>query len=180
MTGRRWACAAVGLWALVAPAPARAQVAGIGVIPDGVFLPVTPAVTADRRYVRLTLAPQFSAFDGFQSFPVPAAVGGGGGGAVGFGAGAGGLGGGLGAGGGFNNGAGGLFGPGAPAAMNGAGDFRSASASPFASSFSRFLDDPTTGPSPARSKAPGAGAKRLSKRAVRPATLPARPAADPG
>ncbi|HEV3164266.1 MAG TPA: type II secretory pathway, component PulD [Isosphaeraceae bacterium] len=48
------------------------------VIPDGVTLQVTPVVTADRRYVRLSLAPTFIGFVDFQTFPVPAAVGGGG------------------------------------------------------------------------------------------------------
>jgi general secretion pathway protein D len=41
-------------------------------------LSVTPVVSADRRYVRLSLAPNFQTIDGLQSFPVPAAVGGGG------------------------------------------------------------------------------------------------------
>jgi type II secretory pathway component GspD/PulD (secretin) len=45
---------------------------------DGVFLEVLPVVSADRRYVRLTMAPFFSQIDGFDTFPVPAAVGGGG------------------------------------------------------------------------------------------------------
>ncbi|MFO0887659.1 MAG: hypothetical protein U0790_00785, partial [Isosphaeraceae bacterium] len=45
---------------------------------DGVQLTVMPVVSADRRYVRLTMAPFFSTIDGFDNFPVPAAVGGGG------------------------------------------------------------------------------------------------------
>ncbi len=45
---------------------------------DGVVLGVTPVVSADRRYVRLSLAPVFQTINGLQSFPVPAAVGGGG------------------------------------------------------------------------------------------------------
>ncbi len=45
---------------------------------DGVQLSVLPVVSADRRYVRLTMAPFFSTIDGFDTFPVPAAVGGGG------------------------------------------------------------------------------------------------------
>ena len=45
---------------------------------DGVTLSVTPVVSADRRYVRLSLAPFFQTINGLQSFPVPAAVGGGG------------------------------------------------------------------------------------------------------
>ncbi|HEX8199402.1 MAG TPA: type II secretory pathway, component PulD, partial [Isosphaeraceae bacterium] len=50
----------------------------IGSIPDGVQLLVTPVVSADRRYVRLTLAPTFIAFNRFDSFPVAGGVGGGG------------------------------------------------------------------------------------------------------
>ncbi len=50
----------------------------IGTIPDGVTLFVTPVVSADRRYVRMTLSPFFISFQGFQTFPTAAAVGGGG------------------------------------------------------------------------------------------------------
>lgn len=50
----------------------------IGNIPDGVTLNVTPVVSADRRYVRMTLSPQFITFVQFDTFSVPAAVGGGG------------------------------------------------------------------------------------------------------
>lgn len=50
----------------------------IGSIPDGVSLFVTPVVSADRRYVRMTLAPFFINLIEFQTFTVPAAVGGGG------------------------------------------------------------------------------------------------------
>ncbi|MDX2038576.1 MAG: type II secretory pathway, component PulD, partial [Isosphaeraceae bacterium] len=49
-----------------------------GQLPDGVFLSVTPVVSADRRYVRLSLAPTFTTVTGLATFPVPAAVGGGG------------------------------------------------------------------------------------------------------
>jgi general secretion pathway protein D len=45
---------------------------------DGVNLNVTPVVSADRRYVRMTLAPFFNTFSGFDTISVPAAVGGGG------------------------------------------------------------------------------------------------------
>ena len=45
---------------------------------DGVTLSVTPVVSADRRYVRLSLAPNFQTINGLQSFPVAGAVGGGG------------------------------------------------------------------------------------------------------
>ena len=50
----------------------------IGQIPDGVTLFVTPVVSADRRYVRMTLSPNFITFIQFDTFNVPAAVGGGG------------------------------------------------------------------------------------------------------
>ncbi len=43
---------------------------------NGVFLTVTPVVTADRRYVRLSLSPQFTIVNGFTTISVPAAVGG--------------------------------------------------------------------------------------------------------
>lgn len=67
----------------------------IGTVPDGVNLSVTPVVSADRRYVRLTnLNPTFIDFDRFDTFTIPAAVSGGGNGGLG------GFGGGLGGGGG--------------------------------------------------------------------------------
>jgi type II secretory pathway component GspD/PulD (secretin)/tetratricopeptide (TPR) repeat protein len=51
----------------------------IGTLPDGVTLTVTPVVSADRRYVRLSLAPFFQAVNQLQSFSFGgAAVGGGG------------------------------------------------------------------------------------------------------
>ena len=51
----------------------------IGQLPDGVTLSVTPVVSADRRYVRLSLAPVFSTVTDLTSQAFPgAAVGGGG------------------------------------------------------------------------------------------------------
>ncbi len=50
----------------------------ISTFPDGVQLFVTPVVSADRRYVRLSLSPVFTTFLGFDNFSIPAAVGGGG------------------------------------------------------------------------------------------------------
>ena len=44
--------------------------------PNGVTLTVTPVVSADRRYVRMTLSPFFTAIEGFDTIQVPAAVGG--------------------------------------------------------------------------------------------------------
>ncbi len=51
------------------------QVSGF---PDGVQLFVTPVVSADRRYVRLTLSPVFQTLVQFDTFTTSAAVGGGG------------------------------------------------------------------------------------------------------
>lgn len=50
----------------------------ISPLPDGVILNVTPVVSADRRYVRMTLSPFFQTFIAFDTFTIPAAVGGGG------------------------------------------------------------------------------------------------------
>ncbi len=55
----------------------------VGSIPIGVTLSVTPVVSADRRYVRMTLSPFFNALNGFTTIQIPAAVGG-----TGFGGGA--------------------------------------------------------------------------------------------
>src|SRR5262249_21713662 len=43
-------------------------------------LTATPVVSADRRYVRLTLNPIFNALEGFDTFSIPGAVSGGPGG----------------------------------------------------------------------------------------------------
>jgi type II secretory pathway component GspD/PulD (secretin) len=50
----------------------------IQTFPSGVQLFVTPVVSADRRYVRMSLNPVFTTLEGFDNFTVPAAVGGGG------------------------------------------------------------------------------------------------------
>jgi hypothetical protein len=92
--------AVLGLLAVI-PGGARGQAVGfapqIGYAPDGAVLSVTPVASADRRYVRMTLSPQFYGFQGFDTVSVPAAVGGGGinagfGGFNGAGFGAGGMG----------------------------------------------------------------------------------------
>lgn len=83
--------ASLGILALLAPS-ARAQAVafrpGVASFPDGVSMSVAPVVSADRRYVRLGVSPYFTGLQGFDTFPVPAAVGGGGfggpGGGVGF------------------------------------------------------------------------------------------------
>jgi len=67
------------LAAVWAPTPASAQVAffpEVSSFPNGVAMSATPVVSADRRYVRLTLTPQFTALEGFDTFSVPAAVSG--------------------------------------------------------------------------------------------------------
>jgi hypothetical protein len=91
----------LGALALIAPS-ARGQVVAFqpipAVVPDGVSMSVTAAATADRRYVRLSVNPNFIGFVDFASFPVPAAVSGGGSGQLGGLLG--GLGGGVGGGGG--------------------------------------------------------------------------------
>lgn len=93
-----------------AAGPARGQAIGLQPVvtpfPNGVSLNATPVVTADRRYVRLGLQPQFTAIRGVNSFSFGAgAVSGGGfGGFGGFG------GGGPGAGGLGNQGGGGALG----------------------------------------------------------------------
>jgi type II secretory pathway component GspD/PulD (secretin)/uncharacterized protein YigA (DUF484 family) len=45
-------------------------------LPNGVMLNVTPVVSADRRYVRMSLSPTFNTIEGFTTIQVPAAVGG--------------------------------------------------------------------------------------------------------
>jgi hypothetical protein len=98
----------------------------IGIAPTGETMTVTPVVSPDRRYVRLTVIPFFNTVNGFSTFTTPLGavggpVGGGAGGGGGLGGalgGAGGLGGGgLGGGGGgvgggnFNAGMNGVIGP---------------------------------------------------------------------
>jgi len=125
MRPTRLSVVAFALLAGLLMTPDRAEAQGaigfqpnVGSFPDGVSLNVTPVVTADRRYVRLSLNANFSTINGFSNFPVFGAVGGGhggpgggglgGGGGIGGGGGLGGLGGALGgaggnAGGGFRN-----------------------------------------------------------------------------
>ena len=74
----------VGLLALASQGfenPVRGQAVGfqpvVGSFPSGTTLNVTPAVTADRRYVRMSVNPFFNDLLGFDTFPVPAAVTGG-------------------------------------------------------------------------------------------------------
>lgn len=112
---------ALGLLALLGPDRAEGQVAfapGIGTIPDGIALTAVPAVSADRRYVRLSIDASFQTVDGFTTLPVPFGVSG-----LGTGTGLGALGG-IGAGGAGGNAGGGNLGglggvAGAAMGMNG-------------------------------------------------------------
>ena len=85
LTLLRSGLAALGLTAALAH-PAPAQVAFqpvVGAFPSGVTLSATPVVSADRRYVRMTVNPVFTAIEGFDTIQIPAAVG-----STGFGGGA--------------------------------------------------------------------------------------------
>ena len=113
--------ALIGLIVLVAISessfrPAKAQVGFapvVGSFPNGVNLDVTPVVSHDRRYVRMSVNFQSTAIEGFDSALIPAAVGGNGNGAPGGGFGAGG-----GRGGGGGGGAGRLGFMGRPTSRN--------------------------------------------------------------
>lgn len=104
--------------AVLQPIPSTVQ--------EGVFLDVTPVVSPDRRYVRLSLAPQFLTVTDIFTFSTGA---GGGGGGIGGGGGAGGIGGagggiggaGGGAGGGVGGAGGGIGGGGAGGGIQGGG-----------------------------------------------------------
>ncbi len=129
---------------LLLPTASRAQSSVgyapvIGQIPDGVTFSVVPVVSADRRYVRMALSPQFIAVTEFDNFTVPAVVRGGFGGGGG-GGGGGGLGGGFG--GGF--GGGGLGGGGGAGGI-GAGGFANVGLGGFGPQPGRmgFADDAT-------------------------------------
>jgi hypothetical protein len=88
---------------------AVAFIPNIGSAPTGETMTVTPAVSADRRYVRLSVNGFFNTVNGFSSFTTPLGAvggvgsGGGGLGGGGLGGGLGGLGGGLGGAGGFRS-----------------------------------------------------------------------------
>ena len=119
---QRSAVFALGLFALLVglQSSANAQVAYIpqvGFIPTGQTLTVTPVVSADRRYVRVSVNAFFNALNGISTFSFPGAgvsggAGFGGGGFGGGGFGGGGVGGGGIGGGGFGGGGfgGGIFG----------------------------------------------------------------------
>lgn len=77
--------AALGVALLCAP---RAHAQGVafepivGTFPSGAMMSTTPVVSADRRYVRLTINPQFTDLSSFATLSVPGAVSGGTGGAL--------------------------------------------------------------------------------------------------
>ena len=76
---------------------ARGQAIGFQPVPQafpsGSILDVTPAISADRRYVRMSINASFSVLNGFTNYSVPAAVSGGGAGMNGLMGGIGGAGG---------------------------------------------------------------------------------------
>ena len=80
---KRMMSCALGLFALAGglSSPAKAQIAyvpEIGAIPSGATMTVTPAVSADRRYVRLSVNAFFNDLNNIQTFSFPGgAVGGG-------------------------------------------------------------------------------------------------------
>ena len=95
-----------GLLAVLAPASARGQgiafVPGVGTLPDGVNMNVTPAVSADRRYVRIGVNFGSQTVNGLTTLNIPVgAVSGGPSGFAGMNGPIGGLGPGGAAGGGF-------------------------------------------------------------------------------
>jgi hypothetical protein len=79
---KRLASYALGIVALAGwlQTPATAQIAyvpNIGAVPTGATMTVTPAVSADRRYVRLSVDVFFNDFNGFTTVSFPGgAVGG--------------------------------------------------------------------------------------------------------
>ena len=73
---KRMAGLALGLFTLVGgiQPSAKAQVAyipEIGFVPTGATMTVTPAVSADRRYVRLSVNTFFNSLIGFSTFSFP-------------------------------------------------------------------------------------------------------------
>ena len=83
--------ASLAILTSIAPTASAQAVAfqpGVASFPNGASMSVAPVVSADRRYVRLGVSPFFTGLQGFDTFSVPAAVGGGGfrglGGGVGF------------------------------------------------------------------------------------------------
>ncbi len=164
---------------LAGPRGAEAQAIAfaptVATIPDGVSLNAIPVVSADRRYVRLSVNPSFQVVNSIQSFPIPFAVSGlgsgggaGGGGAGGAGGGAGGL---LGTAMGMNGPAGGVAGASGQPMMN--------TSQPWAGAYSADGLDPTEdwswSPPARRPKATRSKSVRAKKSAPIASTAPSKP-----
>jgi hypothetical protein len=162
-------------------APAQGQAIGFEPIPaplpSGVILDVTPSVSADRRYVRLSLGVNFTDIQGFTTYQVPAAVSGGGPvGMNGLLGGIGGVGGLGGVGGGAGGRAAGLAGPIAAAPDPGFG-FDMPSGDPFEQALKTQPEvRPAPGPLPARvEKRPSRPGSAHAKVGQSPRRGPVRP-----
>ncbi len=121
---RNWKAVAMGLVAAAGAWPGGDACGQVAFVPqvssilDGAAMQVTPVVSADRRYVRVSVNAYFNTVNGFTTYTAPlGAVSGGGSGGFGGGGGLGGIGGG---GGGVGvGGLGGVGGGGGFAGMNG-------------------------------------------------------------
>jgi hypothetical protein len=172
MTKKFSAFAVAGLLTLIGQRfelPVRAQAVGFQPVvtpfPSGVTLDVTPSVSADRRYVRMSMGVTFTSLLGFDTYSVPAAVSGSGGmnGAI-VGLGGMGMGGGVGAGGGGGFRAAGLGEPRVAGGDQGEG-FGGVAGDPF----TRASESPADMSAPSASRAPtrdgGAGMSTRPSRA---------------
>ncbi len=80
--GSWWGAAvlAAGLMLTLAPGRAEAQAVAfqpnVATIPDGVAMSAVPAVSADRRYVRLSVNPSFQTVDAITNIGIPFGVAG--------------------------------------------------------------------------------------------------------
>ena len=77
-----WGVALVGAGFVLAAEPGRADAQAVAfqpnvaTIPDGVAMTAVPAVSVDRRYVRLSVNPSFQTVDGFTNVGIPFGVAG--------------------------------------------------------------------------------------------------------
>ena len=194
--------AGVGLAGAFTPRQATAQAIAftptIGTAPDGVGMSVTPVVSADRRYVRLSISAGFSTVDRFQNLNIPlGAVAGGPGAGGGMGGGAIVGGGGMGGGGGAGFGGGfpsfglpmGMDGPVASSSIPGWGPVACpnpgimgpygspAGYMPYGDSLMNGnLEATSPTPAPRRAKSKATRNKRLKPKSTTPAPQAARPA----
>ena len=188
----------VGACCVVLAHPGRSQAQaigfqpGVGVAPDGVAMTAIPAVSADRRYVRVSVDAQFSTIDGFQNIGIPFGVSGFGGlGSAGAGLGLGGAAGGAaGAGLGGGGGAGlrsvglamGMDGPLAGGGMGSypaqpRGGFSASDPDPLSYATAGPRDDGSRIPTPRRARS--ARSKPATSARTRKATAPGTPATPP-